>query len=591
MDDKYYTEELNYLLELGKEFSKQHPEKAQMLHMDDVRSREPNLERLLESFAFLSSRVRKRIDSDFPQIADALFGTMWPGYINPIPSFALLEFVPALWDSTEAVIIPKGALIDSEPTDNDVQCRFRTCFDASVFPIEVTEARVESAGSSAQLNLSISFFKETNIESLREHKLKIHIFDDPAITWQLYNIFLGRKGRKRYIETISVTGVDSDNRAVGTWQLTPDVISPVGLSADELLLPTTRTNLWCFELLRDFFLFPEKYQAFNIAVFEKMAGCEGIQTLRFKINLNVPWPSNLKVRRDQFRPNTVPIVNLFSHDANPIRLNDLHRQYAIEGDGQYPQHFQIYSVDHVESIEVNTNARRVYAPRYTSRSHVISDAEQGRFYSIERSKAPWGGWDSSISFINTDVNDQDSSREEIVSLNATCTNGRLASKLAPKQIHFPISYVDQRLNLHNITAPTAYIIPDIEQISLWRWLSHAALNYMSIHSAKQLKALLSLHDFSNADANRRKIDGIKDVEMKTTRTLFKGALIPGISASIRLDEKSFASEGEIQLFALVLSVFMSAYATINSYIQLTVIMEPSGHAIELEPQIGESFPI
>ena len=591
MDDKYYTEELNYLLELGREFTKHHPDKSQMLHMDDVRSREANLERLLESFAFLSSRVRKRIDSDFPQIADALFGTMWPGYINPVPSFALLEFIPALWDFAEAVTIPAGALIDSEPSDNDVQCRFRTCFDASVLPVEVTEARVESTGSSAQLNLTISLSKETNLDSLQNHKLKIQIFDDPAYAWQLYDILLGRKGRRRYIDTISVTGMNTDNQAVGAWKLMPEAISPVGLTADELLLPTTKTNLWCFELLRDFFLFPEKYQAFNVDIFGKLLGCEGVETLLFKIDLNVPWPSNLKVRHDQFRPNTVPIVNLFSHDANPIRLNDLHRQYAIEGDSQHPQHFQIYSIDHVESIEVNTNARRVYEPRYTSHSHVVSDAEQGRFYSIERSKAPWGGWDSLISFVNNDVNDQDSSREEIVSLNTTCTNGRLASKLSPKQIHFPISYVDQRLKLHNITAPTPYIIPNIEQISLWRWLSHAALNYMSIHSKEQLKTLLSLHDFSNADANRRKIAGIEDIEMKTTRTLFKGALMPGISATVRIDEKSFTSEGEIQLFAQVLSVFMSAYATINSYIQLTVVMDPSERTIELEPQIGESFPL
>ncbi len=389
-----------------------------------------------------------------------------------------------------------------------------------------------------------------------------------------------------------VTGINSERQAVTSWRFGPEAISPVGLSLSEILLPVRATAFWRFELLRDFFLFPLKYQAFCLEIFAKMTGEEDFEALEVKIDFNVPWPSNLKIRKEMFRPNTVPIVNLFAHDANPIRLSDFHRQYPVEGDTLHPQHYQIYSIDHVESIEVNTNARRVYEPRYTSStSQTASDADHGRFYAVERITAAGGGWNTLIRFTNADSTDPDQSREEIVSLNTTCTNGRLPAKLMPNQIHFPVSYVDQRLKLRNITHPTPYLFPDTEKISLWRWLSHAALNYMNIHSTEQFKTLLGLHDFSNADTSRRKIAGIKKIEMKTTRTLFKGALMPGISATIRIDEECFATEGEIQLFALVLSVFMSVYATVNSYVQLTVIMDPSERTIALEPQIGEHFPI
>ena len=121
MDDRYYTEEINYLLELGREFAKQHPQKARMLHLDDVRSRDPNVDRLIESFAFLTSRIRKRLDDDFPQIADGLLSLMWPGYINPVPSFSLLEFQPASGSIADVISIPKAVRIDSEPVLDGVQ--------------------------------------------------------------------------------------------------------------------------------------------------------------------------------------------------------------------------------------------------------------------------------------------------------------------------------------------------------------------------------------------------------------------------------------------------------------------------------------
>ena len=94
MSDKYYQAEFRYLVEAGKAFAKRFPELARELNLTDVSSRDPNVERLMEGFAFLSSRTRKRLDDDFPQLVEGLMAQIWPHHGRPVPSFCLLEFQP-----------------------------------------------------------------------------------------------------------------------------------------------------------------------------------------------------------------------------------------------------------------------------------------------------------------------------------------------------------------------------------------------------------------------------------------------------------------------------------------------------------------
>ena len=99
MDEKlrYYEEELNYLVESGREFARLHPDRAEHLALADPRYRDPHVERLIESFAFLTGRVRQRLDDDFPELTHALLGLVWPHYLQPIPSIALLAFMIPLF--------------------------------------------------------------------------------------------------------------------------------------------------------------------------------------------------------------------------------------------------------------------------------------------------------------------------------------------------------------------------------------------------------------------------------------------------------------------------------------------------------------
>jgi len=66
MKSRYYEAELAYLREQGREFARVFPSTAGLLA---ERSDDPDVERLLEGFAFLASRIRERIDDGMPELA------------------------------------------------------------------------------------------------------------------------------------------------------------------------------------------------------------------------------------------------------------------------------------------------------------------------------------------------------------------------------------------------------------------------------------------------------------------------------------------------------------------------------------------
>ncbi len=57
---------------VGAEFADKFPKIAGRLQLEHDRSSDPHTERLIEAFAFISARIHKKIDDDFPAITESL---------------------------------------------------------------------------------------------------------------------------------------------------------------------------------------------------------------------------------------------------------------------------------------------------------------------------------------------------------------------------------------------------------------------------------------------------------------------------------------------------------------------------------------
>ena len=65
MFNKYYQDELTYLRDLGREFAAAYPGIAPMLA---ERGGDPDVERLLEGVAFLTGKIRQKLDDELPEV-------------------------------------------------------------------------------------------------------------------------------------------------------------------------------------------------------------------------------------------------------------------------------------------------------------------------------------------------------------------------------------------------------------------------------------------------------------------------------------------------------------------------------------------
>src|SRR6266700_2172433 len=142
-----YNTELRHLREMAGEFAREYPKIAGRLALDGEAKEacpDPYVERLLEGFAWLAARVHLKLDAEFPRFTQALLETIYPHYLSPVPSMALVRFEPDLQDGAlaEGSLVPRGTSIFSNLAKGErTRCQFRTAHDTVLWPLKVMEAR------------------------------------------------------------------------------------------------------------------------------------------------------------------------------------------------------------------------------------------------------------------------------------------------------------------------------------------------------------------------------------------------------------------------------------------------------------------
>jgi len=137
----YYERELTFIRQLAQDFARQYPAAAGRLLLEPNRSTDPHVERLIESFALLAGRVQHKIHDEFPELTDALLGVLYPHYLAPIPSMAIVQFEldPLRSQLPDGFPIPRHSLLHTHPVGN-LPCKFRTGYPVTLWPVELAES-------------------------------------------------------------------------------------------------------------------------------------------------------------------------------------------------------------------------------------------------------------------------------------------------------------------------------------------------------------------------------------------------------------------------------------------------------------------
>src|SRR5437868_9433607 len=100
---------------MGRAFGEANPRVAGLLA---ERGGDPDVERLLEGFAFLTARIRERADAAVPELAHGLCELLLPHYLRPLPAATVVEFTPHARALKARQRVAKGTPLASRKVDS-----------------------------------------------------------------------------------------------------------------------------------------------------------------------------------------------------------------------------------------------------------------------------------------------------------------------------------------------------------------------------------------------------------------------------------------------------------------------------------------
>ncbi len=573
MLNRYFQQELSNLKDLGQAFSKAHPAVAPMLSGP---STDPDVERLLEGVAFLTGLLRQKLDDEFPEIIHELVQLIWPHYLRPIPSATIISFTPKP-TLKQSVKIPSGVQLASVPVDG-TPCLFRTCYETEVHPLRVHEARLEEAAGKAPV---ISLEMQLTGPQLSDWQLdflRFYIGGDYSVAADLYMLL------QNHLTHIELTPAEGGQTLV----LPADNLKPVGFDESESLFPYPPQSFPGYRVLQEYFVLPSKFLFLDLFGWQQWEtrGEGNDFTIRFVLD-SLPFKPP-RVRPSNFVLGATPAINIFSHEADPIRLDHRKPDYEVRPAGTNANHFQVYSVDRVVGFVQGSAKEKLYVP-----FDLFSAKQAGRpIYYTKLRRSPIGsGFNVLLSFAYPET--ADTPRTEIISVKVNCTNANLPEGLQVGDISQPTSSSPEFVEFQNITVPTTNVLPPIGSNLLWRFISHLSLNYLSLSSAESLRTLLELYIFEETRdkttiiANRKRIAGIETLHAKGANRMVSGIMMRGLELEMKIRQDHFVGPGDLYLFGNIMDYFLGNYASINTYTRLTVNEAVKGDIYQWQARIGQ----
>ena len=593
---EYYERELTVVRQLGQEFAQAYPKVAGRLLLEPGKCEDPHVERLIEAFAFLAARIHRKIDDEFPEITSALLGILYPHYLAPIPSMSVVEFVLDLEQGklTSGYLIPALTQLYSRPIDG-AQCRFRTCYPVTLWPIQVASARFEAAdpsvlGSKAAAIIRLELRSQgVSFRELQVDRLRFYLQGEAQLVHALYELLLNN------VREVRLRSGDIKAPRKGKT-CPPDCLRPVGFGKDEGMLPYPSQALLGFRLLQEYFTFPQKFLFIDLVGLQQVAGESNSATLDVQILLDRAPRPDQSITADTFRLGCAPIVNLFEQIAEPIRLDHEQHEYLVIPDVRRPKANEIYAINTVTSISPQTDTTRRVQPIYSLHHAGVDEAAPAFWYATRKASERKGdhGTDLYLSLVDSSF-DPTLPAAETLSITTTCTNRDLPEKLPVDDVRgdFELEGAVPIARIRSLVKPTPTLRPPLSGENQWRLISHLSLNYLSLgmDGPEALHEILRLYDYSDSAVVRQQIAGILDVSctrvVRRPSSMGWHGFCRGLEITIHFDEEKYIGSG-VFLFASVLEKFLALYASLNSFTQLVAKSRQRERPIkQWPPRAGE----
>ena len=618
---RYYNQELAYMREMGAEFAAAFPKIAARLALDATEVADPYVERLLEGFSFLSARVRLKLDAEFPRFTQHLLECVYPHYLAPTPSMAIVQFTPAMTEGSLATgfTVPRGTLLRGQiPRGEVTACQFRTAHELTLWPIEITEARYVPFAPDLPLNtlrlaepvqavlrLKLRAAAPFTFDQLAMDRLTLFLSGGDEVALKLHELILG--------SGLGVFVAPPARPAPWFEWLGRDAIQPVGFARDQALIPYTTRSFSGYRLLHEYFAFPERFRFVELAGLRKALARHSGDEIELAIPLaRSDGALGALVDRGGFALHCTPAINLFSRRADRIHVSDQQAEHHVVVDRTKPMDFEVYGVERVVGYSEGLDAEREFRPFYASvdadgvlpaHGYFAMRREPRALSERQRrdgARTSYIGSEVSLSLVDArEAPYSETLRQLAVDVLVTNRDLPLLMPVGSDR-DFSLAISAPVEGIRCLRGPSRPRPAILDGEIPWRLTSHLSLNYLTVadldeqQGATALREFLELYaDLVDADMpdaiSRRQSQGIRRVSVtpRTRRLPAPGPIVFGRGLEIRVtvDETSFAGASAFMLGAVLEQVF-ARLASMNTFTELVLVSERRGEIKRWPPRMA-----
>lgn len=560
--DQLYLDELERLRVLGREFAEERPTVASYLAGEGG---DPDIERLMQGFAFMAALIRRKLDDEIPEFIQDVVSLVGPDISLPMPALTVLK-LGVEGKAASGIMVKANTEFASQPV-NDTNCFFLTSWPIVAQPLTLIDVVVQkNIESNNRLSLE---FKLDGMSLVHWSGDAVSIYLSGAYP-EATNFAMGLNHR---LKSVSI-------RPQAGGSPFPLSIQFPGMNPSNSLFDVPSTIFEHLRWVRQFLSFPEKALFFELSGFASWPKPPGLDTfiIDFEFEDFDSFPS-MKLQNSSFTINAVPAANVFVAEGTPINVTHLKEGYLVTPLNFSRDNAQVYDVLNVRGRLPGSLEERDFIPT----TAFYGDGKSAAYQVITMNGIRPDTLDH---YLRLPFVDGHFDEPSVLSLTLRCTNGRLAEQIRLGEINLRTPRSPEKVSVSNIMVPVSASVPNMGADMMWKIVSHTRLGLSAITDINTLKEFLNLYipaggtEPSRLSAIRRRINGIESVSIENASTLVRGSLINGTNITIQLAGQNFASSGDLYIFGCMLAHLFAGIVELNSFVSVRIQDVMSGGLYE-----------
>lgn len=430
----------------------------------DSHPADPIVDRILEGTAYLTARLREQLDSDFPEIPAQILHQHWPFMLQDYASRSLLRL-----SCQTHKTISRGTCVASVPVGEEkTTCKFVTQEDVTLYPIELIKVDIKDN--------SLVFYFESKQKKCVIPRLRVYLTTDSYTALEIYYAV----GQKNHIT--------AENAA----------------------------QLWM-----DYFGFREKYLYLDL---DNAEACANEKFFERRVPLKYPASLPSGIKASWFAVNTVPVMNVFAMQSEPVLVQPDRLDYRLVPDRHRPTSILLQTMTALSSL-----ARK-----------------------------------------NIDYVWEHAQQRLVISDNTLQKNTPLSCEIIATNGYYPREYWTA-MGLDFVMRPTPHLPRPSYKQSVWN-----VMRCLNIDVGKiDLCQIQALFNWTSQSWAERQVSSVISLIQKPLHKIIAGVFYQGTLFTVTVNENYFSSRAEIYLWGSVCHTFFKQITPLGHWVETIVVLSPS----------------